>query len=92
MLIKKGLISEKYSTIKHENAKMNIDPKYYVLRQIRSKPNKDEINDLKTDKVVLYPCIYNAALALDKNTGEISMYDGKVWRSRYAINVLTESF
>ena len=37
LLIKKGLISEKYGTIKQEKAKKDIDPKYYFLRQIRSK-------------------------------------------------------
>ena len=51
-----------------------------------------EIRDLETDKVVLYPSIYKAALALDQNPGEIGMYNGKVWRNRYAIRVLTESF
>ena len=69
----------------------DIDPKSYFLKQIRNNPKKVEIHDLKTDKVVLYPSIYKAALALDQNPGVISMYDGKVWRSRYAIKVLTES-
>ena len=45
---------------------------------------------METDKVVLYPSIYKAALAMDQNNGVISMYDGKVG-SRYAIKVLTES-
>ena len=92
MLIKKGLISEKYGTIKQEKAKNDIDPKCYFLRRIRSNPKKLEIHDLETDKVVLYPSIYKAVLALDKNTGVINMYDGKVSRTRYAIKVLTESF
>ena len=69
----------------------DIDPKYYFLKQIRSNPQKVEIHDLETDKVVLYPSIYKAALALDQNPVVISMYDGKVWRSRYAIKVLTQS-
>ena len=50
-----------------------------------------EIHDLEADKVVLYPSAYKAALALDQNTGVISMYGGKVWRNRYAIKVLTDS-
>ena len=52
---------------------------------------KVEIHDLESDKVVLYYSIYKAALALDKNRGVIGMYNGKVWRSRYAVIVLTES-
>ena len=60
------------------------------LKQIRSNPKKVEIHDLETDKIVLYPSIYKAALALDQNLGVIGMYNGKVWRNRYAIKVLTE--
>ena len=85
------MISEKHGKNKQEIFLKNIDPKYYFLKQIRSNPKKFEIHDLETDKVVLYPSIYKAALALDQNPGVISMYDGKVWRSRLAIKVLTES-
>ena len=59
--------------------------------RIRSNPKKDEIHDLEADKVVLYPSVYKSALALDQNPGVIGMYNGKVWRSRFAIKVLTES-
>ena len=58
---------------------------------MRSNPKKVEIHDLEADKIVLYPSIYKAALALDQNPGVIGMYNGKVWRNRYAIKVLTES-
>ena len=92
MLIKKWLIPEEYGTIKQEKAKKDIDPKYYFLRQIRNNPKKVEIHDMKTDKVVLYPSTYNVDLALDQNTKVISLYDIKVWRNRYAMKVLTESF
>ena len=71
-----------------KNQKKDIDPKYYLLRQIRRNPKKVEIHDLETDKVVLYPFIYIAALALDQNTGVMSMYNRKVWRNRYDIKVL----
>ena len=70
----------------------DINPKYNFLRQIRENPKKVEIHDLETDKVVLCPYIYMAALALDQNIGVIGTYNGKVWRNRYAINVLTESY
>ena len=70
----------------------DIDPKYSFLRRIRNNTKKVEIHDLETDKVVLYSSIYKAALALDQNTRVIGMYNEKVWRNRYAINVLTESY
>ena len=91
-LVKRGLIPEKYDTIKQVKAKKKIDPKYNFLRQRRSNPSKVEIHDLETDKVVLYPSLYKAAFAWNQNTGVIGMYNGKVWRKRYTIKVLTESF
>ena len=69
----------------------DIDSKYYFLKQIRSNRKMVEIHDFETDKVVHYPSIPKAALALDKNPGVIGMYNGKVWRTRYTINVSTES-
>ena len=91
LLVKRGLIPEKHD--KNKQAKMikDRDSRYYFLKQIRSNPKKVEIHDLETDKVVLYPSIYKAALALDQNPEVIGMYNGKVWRTRYAIKVLTES-
>ena len=53
---------------------------------------KVEIHDLETDKVVLYSSIYKSTLALDQNTEVNGMYNGKIWRNRYAINVLSESY
>ena len=91
LLIKRGLIHEKYDTNKEVKARKDIDPKYYFLKQIRSN-QKVEIHDLETDKVVLNPSIYKAALALDQNPGAIGMYNGKVWRNMYAIEVLTEYY
>ena len=91
LLIKRGLIPEKYHINKQVKARKDIDPKYYFLKQIRNNPKKVEIHDLETDKVVLYPSIYKPALALDQNPGVIGMYNEKVWRNRYAIKVLTES-
>ena len=91
MLIKRGSIPEKLGKNKQEIMIKDIDPIYNFLRRIRKNSKKVEIHDLETDKVVLYPSIYKAALALDKNPGVIDMYNGKVWRNRYAIKVLTES-
>ena len=81
MFVKRGLIPEQYVTNKKEKAMKDIDPKYNFLKQIRSNPKRAEIHDFETDKVFHYPSIYMAALAVDKNTGVISMYDGKVWRN-----------
>ena len=85
LLSKRGLIPEKYAINRQAKAKKDIDTKYNFLRQIRSNPKKIEIH-----KVVLYHSIYKLALALNQNTAIISMYDGKVWRSRFAIKVFTE--
>ena len=91
LLVKRGLTSEKYGADKQEKAMKDIDPKYYFLRQIRKNPKKFEIHDLETDNVALCPSIYQATLVLNENTGLIGMYNGKVWRNRYVIKVLTES-
>ena len=91
LLIKTGLIPEKYDTNEQVKAKKDIDSKYYSLKQIRSNPTKVEIHYFETDKIVLYLFIYKAALALDQNPGVIGMYNGKVWRNMYAIKVLTKS-
>ena len=90
LLLKKGLIPEKYETNKQVKAKKDIDHKYNFLREGHSHPNKVEIHNLETDKVDLYPSI-KAALALNQNPRVIGMYNGKVWRKRYTIKALTES-
>ena len=89
LLDKRGLVPEKYETNKEVKAKK--DPQYNFLRKEHRHPKNVEIHDLETDKVDLYPSIYKAALAFDQNPGVIGMYNGKVWRKRYAIKVLTES-
>ena len=91
VLIKRGQIPEKYPNNKQQKAKKDIDPKYSFVRQIRSNTKKFEIYDLDADRVVLYHSIYQAPFALDQNVRVIGMYNGKVWRNRYAIKVLTES-
>ena len=85
LLFKRGLIPNK-----QEKAWKDINPKYSFPRQIRSNLKMVEIHDLEADKVVIYPSKYIAALAVDQDTGIIRMYDGKVWRNRYAIKELTE--
>ena len=85
------MIPEKHDNNKQEKIIKDIDPKYSFLRQIRKNPKKVEIHDLEADKVVRYPSLYKAAFALDQNAAVIWMYNGKVWRNRYAIKVLAES-
>ena len=85
------MIPAKYETNKQLIAKKDIDPKYNFLRLGHINPKKDEIHDLETDKVDRYPSAYKAALALQQNPGVIDMYNRKIWRTRYAIKVLTES-
>ena len=72
LLIKRGLIH--FLAAKQEKAMKDIDPKYSYVMQIRGNSKKVEIHDLETDKVVLYPSTYKAALAFDQNTGVIGMY------------------
>ena len=91
LLGERGLIPEKYDIIIQDKSKKDTDPKYIFLSQIRSNPRKVEIRDLETDDVAIYPSIYRAALALGQNPGVIGMCNGKLWRNRYPIKVLTES-
>ena len=63
----------------------DLDPKYNFLRQIRKHSKTVQIHGLETDKFDFYPSLYKAALAWDQNPGVIGMYNGKVWRNRYAI-------
>ena len=82
---------EKYDITIQDKSKKDIDSKNIFIRQIRSNPRKVQIHDLETDQVAIYPSIYRAALALGQYPRVIGMYNGKVWRNRYAIKVLTES-
>ena len=65
LLVKRGLTPEKHGNNQQEKIIKDIDPKYSFLRQICKNPKKVEIRDLEADKVVIYPSIYKAALALD---------------------------
>ena len=91
VIVKRGLLPDKYETNKQVKAKKDIAHKYNFLREGYSHRKKVEIHDLETDKVTLYPSIHKVALIWDQNTGVICMYNGKVWRKRYGIKVLTES-
>ena len=97
VLIKRELLPEtsKITTItslsERENTKKEIKPKYNFLKYIRNSPKKVEIRDMKTGEIIVYSSIYKATKTFNQQSRLISAYDGKVWRNRYAIKVLTES-
>ena len=97
MLVKRGLLPEtiKITTItslsERENTKKDINSKYNFLKHIRNSPKKVGIQDMEMGEIIIYSSMYKAAKRLNQQSRLISTYDGKVWRNRYAIKVLTES-
>ena len=97
MLVERGLLPKtiKIKTItslsERENSKKEINPKYNFLKHIRNSPKKVEIRDMEIGEIIVYSSMYKAAKRFNQQSRLISAYDGKVWRNRYAINVLTES-
>ena len=68
-----------------------INTKYNFLKHIRNIPKKVEIQDMKTGEIIIYSSMYKAAKRFNQQSRLMSTYDGKVWRNRYAIKILTES-
>ena len=97
VLVKRGLLPEtiKITTItslsERENTKKKINPKYKFLKHKRNSPKKVQIQDMETGEIIIYSSMYKAAKRFNQQSILISTYDGKVWRNRYAIKVLTES-
>ena len=97
VLVKRGLLPEiiKISTItsplEQEDAKKEINPQYNFLKHIRNSPKKFEIHGMATDEIIVYSSMYKAAKRFNQQSRLIYAFDGKVWRNRYAIKVLTES-
>ena len=97
VLVKRGLLPEiiKITTItslrEREDTKKERNPKYNFLKHIRIGPKKVEIRHIETGKIIVYSSMYKAAKTFNQQSRLISAYDGKVWRNRYAIKVLTES-
>ena len=97
VLVKRRLLTETIkittttSLSERENTKKDINPKYNFLKYIRNSPKKVEIQDMKTGEIIIYSSMYKAAKRYNQQSRLISTYDGKVWRNRYAIKVLTES-
>ena len=78
------LLSERENTNKTNR-------KYNFLKHIRNSPKKVEIQGMKTVEIIIYSSMYKAAKRFNQQSRLISTYDGKVWRNRYAMKVLTES-
>ena len=97
MLIKRGWLPDTMNNTTitslpgRENTRKEIKPKYYFLKHIRNSPKKVEIRDMETGEIIVYSSMYKAAKRFNQQSRLLSTYDGKVWRNRYAIKVLTES-
>ena len=46
---------------------------------------------MEADEIIMYSSMDKAAKRFNQQSRLISTYDGKVWRNRYGIKVLTES-
>ena len=97
VLVKRGLIPEiikittSTSLPELKDTKKEINPKYNFLKHIRNSPRKVEIQDMEIGEIIVYSSTYKAAKRFNQQSRLIYAYDGKVWRNRYAIKVLTES-
>ena len=95
VLVIRGLLPEtmKITTItslpERVDTKKEINPKYIFLKHIPNSPKKVEIRDIETVEIIVYSSMYKAK-TFNQQSRLISAFDGKVWRNRYAINVLTE--
>ena len=94
MLIKRGLLPETIndttitSLPERENKKL-INPKYNFLKNIRNIPKTVVVLDMEMDEIIVYSSICKVAKTFNQQSRLISAYDGKVWRNRHAIKVLT---
>ena len=97
VLVKRELLPEiiKITTItslpEREDAKKEINHKYKFQKHIRNSSKKIEIRDIETGEIIVYSSMYKSAKTFNQQSRLLSAYDGKVWRNRYAIKVLTES-
>ena len=97
VLVKRGLIPEiikittSISLPERKDTKKEINPNYNFLKHIRNSPKKVEIQYMETGEVIVYSSMYKAAKRFNQQSRLIYAYDGKVWRNRYAIKLLTES-
>ena len=97
VLVKRRLLPDiiKITTItslpEREDTKKERNLKYNFLKHIRNSPKKVEIRDIETGEIIIHSSMDTSAKTFNQQSRIISAYDGKVWRDRYAIKVLTES-
>ena len=97
VLVKRGLLPKTIkitiitSLPEREDSKNEINPKYNFLKLIRNSPTEVEIRDIETDEIIVYSSMNMAAKTFNQQSRLLTAHDGKVWRNRYAIKVLTES-
>ena len=97
VLVNRGLLPDtlNITTItslpERENTKKERNPKYNFPKHIRNSSKKVEIQDMETGEIIINSSTYTAAKTFSQQSRLISVYDGKVWRNRHAIKVLTES-
>ena len=97
MLVKRGFLPEiikittSTSLPERNDIKKEINPKYNSLKHIRNSPKNVEIQDMENGEIIIYSSMYKAAKIFSQQSRLIYAYDGKVWRNRYAIKVITES-
>ena len=97
VLVKRGLLPEtmNVTTItslpEQENTTTEINSKCNFLKYIRNGPKKVEIQDIEIGEIIVYSSMFKAAKRFNQQSRLTYTYDGKVWRNRYAIKVLTES-
>ena len=67
VLVKRGLLPEiikittSTSLPERKDTKKEWNPKYNYLKHIRNSPKKVEIQDMKTDEIIIYSSMYKAA-------------------------------
>ena len=97
VLVKRGLLPDTMtittitSLPEREDTTKEINPKYNFLKYIRNSPTKVEIRDMETGEIIVYSSMFKAAKRFNQQSILIYIFDGKVWRNRYVIKVLTKS-
>ena len=97
VLVKRGLLPKTIeittitSLLEREDTKKERNPKCNFLKHLCNSPKKVEFRDIEKGEIILYSSMYKAAKRFNQQSRLISACDGKVWRNRYAIKVLTES-
>ena len=80
-LIEKGVLTQEDAEKWKQPPKVTSkDEKYDRLKRIRTHPRRVEIFDRETGKTDSYPSMYKAAKALNRGSGVIAFFVGKVYK------------